>query len=126
MSQNRRIALVIILVVGLIAMVLGIEMFRRGGAASQGEGTAVPGAVPIYHHGDLVASFTPQDLEMLAEVSFVDAEEGKTQSGWLLRDVLLLHFDPGELDDDTQIVVTSSSRGKQATLTWAEVNNPDN
>ncbi|MCP4536371.1 MAG: hypothetical protein GY832_04420 [Chloroflexi bacterium] len=56
----------------------------------------------------------------------LDAEEGKTQEGWLLRDVLLLHIDRDVFRDDTTIVVSSNSRDKSAHLTWAEVDNTEN
>jgi hypothetical protein len=59
-------------------------------------------------------------------VSFVDAEEGKTQEGWLLRDVLQLHVAPRQLQPDTTITVSSSSRDKSAVVTWAEVDDPAN
>ncbi len=47
----------------------------------------------------LMAGFLPADLEKLELVSFVDAEEGKTQDGWLLRDILLLYLEPEQLQD---------------------------
>ncbi len=56
----------------------------------------------------------------------MDAEEGKTQQGWLLRDVLALYLDTGSLKPETLITVSSSSREKSADLTWAEVNEPKN
>jgi hypothetical protein len=116
-----------VILVVIAGAVLGIEALRRGQAGQTGvEATLVPGAIPIYRDGTLVASFSPEDLEALEQVSFVDDEEGKTQEGWLLRDVLLLHLDEGELAPDTAIIVTSSSRDKAATLTWAEVEAPGN
>jgi len=126
MSQTTRIIVAVVILLVLIGAVLGIEMVRRGSAAGAVEGTAVPGAIPIYEEGKLVASFSPADLETLEQVSFVDEEEGKTQEGWLLRDVLLLHMDPDRLEPDTAIVVSSSANGKQAALTWAEVEDPAN
>ena len=69
----------------------------------------------------------PEDLEQLESASFIDAEEGKTQEGWLLRDVLLLYIKESKLKADTQVTVSSSSREKAKTLTWAEVVNlPEN
>ncbi|MFN2152146.1 MAG: hypothetical protein ACK2T5_11155, partial [Anaerolineales bacterium] len=53
-------------------------------------------------------------------------EEGKTQEGWLLKDVLLLYVKPNKLKADTQVTVSSSSREKSQILTWAEVENVDN
>ena len=59
-------------------------------------------------------------------MSFVDAEEGKKQDGWLVRDVLLLHIQKSALQPDTVIVVSSSSRDKSATLTWAQADDTAN
>jgi hypothetical protein len=44
----------------------------------------------------------------------------------MLRDVLLLYVEENKLQDDTQITVSSSSREKSQTLTWAEVQGQDN
>ncbi len=85
-----------------------------------------PGSVPILLNGEVIAGFTSADLEKLALVSFIDAEEGKTQDGWLLRDVLLLYLKPEQLQDETQITVSSSSREKSARLSWAKVKEPGN
>jgi hypothetical protein len=65
-------------------------------------------------------------LESLEQASFKDAEEGKTQEGWMLRDVLRLHLTDEQLVPETQITVSSSSREKSATLTWAEVDTTEN
>lgn len=122
MSQRTRILLVVGVLIVLIATVLIVEAVRRASA----EPTLAPGSIPIYVDGKLVGGFVPDDLTALEEVSFVDDEEGKTQQGWLLRDVLLLHVKESQLEPETRIVVTSSSRDKSAELTWAEVDDPAN
>ena len=58
--------------------------------------------------------------------SFVEAEEGKTEEGWLLKDVLLLYIKESKLKPESQITVSSSSREKDITLKWADVKNTDN
>ena len=122
MKQSTRILIIVAVLVVLIGAVLGIEELRRRNAPVD-----VPaGNVPIYINGTLTASFAPADLEQLDEISFVDAEEGKLQEGWALRDVLQLHVPSRKLKDDTQILIISSSRDKQADLTWAQVADPDN
>jgi hypothetical protein len=68
----------------------------------------------------------PADLETLESVSFVDAEEGKTQDGWLLRDAVRLYVDKSSLRPGTTVVVSSSSRGKTTELTWDQVDDRDN
>lgn len=116
----------IILIIGIIiligGLVIGIDLLRRRAQ----ESSIPPGSVPIYVDGKLVAAFTPDDLEQLEKVSFVDAEEGKTQEGWMLRDVLLLHIAEADLSSETRITVSSSSRDKSVQVTWAEVRDADN
>jgi len=129
MTQKTRILIAVAVLVVLIGAVLGIEALRRNASQSQaveGQPTLAPGSIPIYFDGRLAGSFNPTDLESLEQVSFVDAEEGKTQEGWLLRDVLLLHLDRGDLKSGTFIRVISHSRDKSAELTWAEVDDPAN
>jgi hypothetical protein len=129
MSQTKRITIAVVILLVLVGAVMGIEALRRNAdqpAAVEAQVTLAPGSIPIYLDGQLVASFSPQDLETMEAVSFVDAEEGKSQEGWLLRDVLLLHLDRDQLGPDTPIVVSSSSRDKAAELTWAEVEDPEN
>jgi hypothetical protein len=121
MSQRTRILIAVAVIAVLIVVVLGVEWLRR-----QTDATALePGSIPIYVKGKLLASFLPADLESLTEVSFVDDEEGKTQQGWMLRDVLLLYLTPDALQNTT-ITVSSSSREKSKSLTWAEVDNVEN
>ena len=80
----------------------------------------------FYVDGKLVGGFVAHDLAGLERVSFVDAGEDKTQEGWMLRDVLLTRVKASILRPETRIVVTSTSRGKSAALTWAEVDEPAN
>jgi hypothetical protein len=122
MSQRLRILIAVSVLVVLVAAVLGVEALRRPSA----EPTLAPGSIPIYLDGKLLGGFVPDDLAMLEQVSFVDAEDGKLQEGWLLRDVLLLHSKASKLKPATRIVVTSTSRDKSAELTWAEVEDPAN
>jgi hypothetical protein len=121
MTQNRRILIAIAVLMVVVGALLGVDALRRRSATE-----LEPGSVPIYFSDRFVGSFKPDDLERLDLTSFVDAEEGKTQEGWLLRDVLLLHIERDVFRDDTPIIVSSSSRGKSAQLTWAEVEEVDN
>jgi len=130
MAQKNRILIAVAILVALVMIVLGVDALRRvAGPASPSaadEPTPVPGGIPIRLDGRLVGSFVPADLEQLQEVSFTDAEEGKEQSGWLLRDVLLLRLDDRSLQPDSQVTVGSSSRTKSVQMTWAEVEEPAN
>lgn len=125
MSQNKRLLIGTLILLGLAGLVLLIEMLR-GAALPQRTGAAAgatlaPGSVPIYLQGQLVAAFVPADLERLDKVSFVEPAEGVTQEGWLLYDVLRLYLPEEALLADTQVRVSSSSRNKSAELTWAEI-----
>jgi hypothetical protein len=122
MTQRTRILVAFAILSVVVAAVLGVDALQRASA----EPTLAPGSIPIYLDGKLVGGFTPDDLSQLQQVSFVDAEEGKTQEGWLLRDVLLLKVKESKLHDATSIVVSSSSRNKSAEVTWAEVKDPAN
>ena len=117
MKQTQTRALIAVAVIVVVAgVVLGVDFWRRSRAV-----VLEAGSIPIYLGGTLAGGFLPADLEKLEQASFVDAEESKTQEGWLLRDVLLLHLQESALKPDTQIVVSSSSRDKSVELTWAEI-----
>ena len=122
MAQKTRILIAIAVLIVVVIAVLGIDALRR----SSSEPTLAPGSIPIYVDGKLVGGFTPDDLGQLERVSFVDAEEGKTQEGWRLYDVLLLHLKENTLKPDSLLIVSSSSRDKSVELTWAEVEEPAN
>jgi hypothetical protein len=126
MNQNKRIGIAVIILLVIVGGVLGVDYFQRQQAASEAPTDMPPGSIPIFVDGRFTASFIPDDLSQLEEAGFVDAEEGKTQDGWLLRDILLLYVKESKLKDTTQITVSSSSRGKSQTLTWAEVNDQAN
>ena len=128
MEQRKRILIGLAVIIVLAAIAVGGEALRRSSSASvQASGaTLTPGSVPIYLNGDLVGGFKPADLGQLQKVSFVDAAEGKTQEGWLLRDVITIYVPAKDLKPETRIVVSSSSRSKSAELTWQEVDNTSN
>jgi hypothetical protein len=121
MGQKKRILVAIAILVVLVVAVLGIDLLRR----SSGEPELAPGSIPIYLDGELVGGFAPADLEELEKVSFTDAEEGKLQEGWLLRDVIGLHVKGSKLKAGSLITV-SSGETKSVELTWAEVDDPAN
>ena len=119
MNQSKRILIAVVVLIVIGGVVLGLEAWRRQRVT---QSDLEPGSIPIYVDGQMEAAFTPSDLETLEQFSFQDVEEGKTQEGWMLRDVLLLHLAEENLTPETQITVTSTSRDKSAELTWAEVN----
>lgn len=126
MDQNKRILIAGAILIVILGIVLGVDYLQRQQAAAQAPANMPPGSIPIYVDGGFVASFIPDDLSQLPAASFVDAEEGKTQDGWLLRDVLLLYLGEDNLQDKSQVTVSSSSREKSKTLSWAEVENKEN
>ena len=127
MSQKVRILIALAAIVVIGGAVLAIEAIRgRLDLAPQAQITLEPGNIPIYLDGELVAAFAPDALEALAQVSFVDAEEGKTQEGYLLGEVLLSYLIEETFAADTRITVSSSVSGKSAQLTWAEVREAEN
>ena len=121
MSQKNRILIALAALVLLATIILGIDFLQRRAIANE----MVPGSIPIYLKGRLVGSFLPTDLETLTQVSFVDDEGGKTQEGWMLREVLLLHITADTLHNKS-VTVSSSSREKSHTLTWAEIDDANN
>ena len=127
MTQRARILIAAGVLVVLVAVILGIDALQRasGRLAAEGEPTVAPGAIPIRLDGKLVGSFIPADLERLDGVSFVEPVEGKTQDGWLLRDVIRLYIEPEQLAG-TLITVRSSSRDKSAQVTWEEADWKEN
>lgn len=122
MSQRMRILITVGVLFILVVAVLGVEAIRR----SSSEPALAPGSIPIYFDGKLVGGFVPDDLSELQLVSFVDEEEGRTQEGWMLRDVLLLRVRANRLKPETRILVISSSRDKSVQLEWSEVDDPVN
>jgi len=128
MNRSSRIIIALTAILAIAGGILIIDWVQRRQVA-QVVGTSTPlpaGSVPIVFNGKVIAGFTPNDLDKLQQVSFVEAEQGKTQQGWLLRDILLLYLKPEQLQDNTQIIVSSSSQEKSAKLSWAEVKEASN
>jgi hypothetical protein len=110
----------------VLGVVFGVDYLQRQSAASQMPADMPPGSIPIFINGGFAASFVPDDLSQLKSASFIDAEEGKAQTGWLLRDVLLLYLGEDNFQAATQVTVSSSSRQKTHTLSWDEIEKQDN
>src|SRR5262249_27021555 len=110
MTQRNRI-LIAVGVIALIALVAVGAQFLLSPSSSGSDApgtTATAGGIPIKVGDGVVGSFKPDDLGKLTEVSFVDSEENKEQSGWLVQDVLLLYVDNAALTPDTSITISSS------------------
>jgi len=126
MQQKNRILLVVMILVVIVGVVIGVDTLTRRRIEAQSSGETPAESIPILADGVLVARFVPGDLETLEKVSFVDEEEGKTQEGWMLRDVLLIYLDASQLMPDNEITVSSSSRGKAVSMRWDSIENVDN
>ncbi len=123
MKQRTRVLIALGALVLVAVVVLGVDALQRQLAS----GTELPaGSIPLYLDGRFVAAFVPADLEGLTKTGFTDAEEGKPQEGYLLRDVIRRRLSAGELKPGSLVTVTSSSRGKQAQVSWSEVDDPAN
>ena len=120
MKQKTRIIIGVGIILLIALVVSGVELWRRSQST-----VLEPGSIPIYVDGSLEAAFAPDDLDRLEQAGFVDDEEGKTQEGWLLRDVLQLYLADDQLTPETLIRVISTSREKSAELTWREVEDPE-
>lgn len=126
MNQKTRIFIAIAIIVVLTVAVIGIERIRGQRIAAEIDASLEPGDIPVFWNDSLRAAFSPTDIESLPSASFIDAEEGKTQEGWLFKDVLLTYFKEGQFSDDTKIKVISTSREKSVELTWGEIANTEN
>jgi len=124
MTQRARILIGLGILVALVALVTGIDAWQRSQLGPEPE--LPPGSIPIRMDGRLVGGFAPNDLANLGKAHFVDAEEGKAQEGWMLRDVLLLYVKRSALKSATLVRVSSSSGNKATELTWAEVDDAAN
>jgi hypothetical protein len=129
MSNRNRIIIVAAILIFIIGAVFIVEAVRKQSAAQPEAETGVslpPGSVPIYLDDQLIAGIIADDLKQLEEAHFVDKEEGKTQKGWMLSDIVSLYIDVASLKPDTTITVSSSSREKSKALSWAEVSEASN
>ncbi len=123
MKQSKRVAIVLGILALVALVVLGIDALQRRSSAT----AEIPaGSIPLYLDGELLVAFAAPDLEGLQQTGFTDAEEGKQQQGWLLREVIRIYVDADALSPSAEILVISSTRDKQALLTWAEVDDPAN
>ena len=126
MSSSKRLALGIFILLSLSGFILGAEALRARLWKPPEGASLAPGDVPVYLNGIFAASFSPQDLEGQRQASFVDVEEGKTQDGWPLRDVLLRLLPEEALLPGSTVRASSSSRGKSGDLSWEQVERTEN
>lgn len=141
MSPRVRIQVGVALIVSLLVIVLVGDNLRQNQSVSaildgqqdtntdsdsQTSDTIAAGAIPIYVDGEQIASIDTDTLDTLEQASFVDDEEGKTQKGWYLRDLIPTLINVETLLPESVFVITSTTRDKSALLTWSQIDDPEN
>ncbi len=126
MNHKKRVIYIILGLALLTGVMFLIEYLRGVNQSTSLESDLQPGDVPIFWNGKFNQGFSAAQLDPLPKASFVDAEEGKPQEGWLLKDVLLSIYKPAQFSEDITVTIISSSREKEVRLTWAEIDNVDN
>lgn len=129
MSQNRRllIVVVVVLVLGAAAALYGVLNQNR--LKNAPADSPQPGMIHLYVDNKFVANLSPADLSELPAASFKDAEEGKRQEGWWLRDIIRFYVEEDSLSGSSEITVIGvrqkSGETKSAVMTWKETLDPD-
>jgi len=126
MNQKNRIFIAMVIILILAGAIFALEAWRGRSNGPGLDAFLEPGDVPVYLDGSIIAGFTSTDLESIQQVSFIDDEEGKTQEGWLLREILTKYIKTDQFHDDVTVVITSSSRDREVSITWGEVKNEGN
>lgn len=130
MSTSRRIAIAIVILVIAAATILVVDTCRRGGCLyrtlHEGSEKFSGECVPVYSGAAQPARFCAANAALLIKKSFIDAAEKKPQEGWFLRDVVLLSVKKESLTPGTRVLVSSTSRGKKAELSWKDVSDESN
>ncbi len=129
MSQKTRILILVgvIILIGAVLAVIGLA--APNPAAQAPSATPQAGMIHLYVDGNFTANIAPADLAKLPAASFVDKEQGKTQNGYWLRDVVKVYVKESALSPTSQIALSGVRGGtekKTATLTWAETLDPAN
>ena len=127
MKQNQRTIVVVVALVaiGIALAVLGYVRSQRQ-ASSQ---TPEEGMIHIYVDGTFAANVSPATVSDLPTYSFQDAEQGKTQEGPSLEDVLSAHIAKRSLGAGTTVTVngvrSQGSEPKETTVTWEQIVDPE-
>jgi hypothetical protein len=126
MTQKTRVLIAVIILILVVGVIFTVDAIQCYQIENNSPGNVPAGSIPVFLDGILVANITQDDFEPLETVSFIDNEEGKTQEGWLLGEVILLVHPDQTLRPESEITVSSASRGKTVTLSWLDVANQDN
>lgn len=129
MAQKTRIIIVVVILVLVAAIFAAVGLTLQSQTAQAPASTPQPGMIHLYLNDTFVANMMPADLKSLPAGSFVDKEQGKTQSGYWLRDVIRVYVKEAQLSPQTQIVISGVRQGtqnKNTTITWAQALDPAN
>jgi len=127
-SQKKRLLIVVLVLTALMAAFVMYNAMpgnklRTGLTTSQ-----LPGMVSLFTDGIFKAHVIPADVDRLPRVSFAEPEKGKSLEGWMLKDVIALYIDTGQISGGSEVTVlgVGEKRGeKTATLSWEEVLDPN-
>jgi len=127
--QGRRV-LVVVGIIALVAVGLGLQGWLQNRRPAVASATPEPGKIHLFMNGRFVDNLEPAELTALPTDSFVDAEQGKTQQGPRLQDIILFYLPNQSFPPDAMIQVSGvrSSSGEQKTvsLPWSDVQAQDN
>jgi hypothetical protein len=127
-SNNKRAIIVLVVLIGIGVLFAAQGLWRQFAPVAP-SATPQPGMIHFYVDGDFVANVAPSDVTGLPQASFVDSEEGKTQEGPWLKDLVLLYVQEKDLSPQSVIRVegkrSSSGEAKQGSVTWEQAQNPD-
>jgi len=125
--QSKSLRGIIVLAALLALVIVGNSLRETENTPENLDTPPLPeGAIPIYQDDVLVGAIDVNLLEALPETSFVDDEEGQTQHGWLLDDILPSILDTNDFTPETTFLISSSTRDKSAEVTWAQINETEN
>jgi len=127
MSQKKRMLIVILVMISLMAALIVYNAVMRNRIGSGPSNVPLPGMISLFIDGVFRTQIMPADLDQLTMSSCNESEQGKTLKGWLLRDVIMLYVDTSSMGDYSEIAVFGArdKRGDKAvTLTWKDVSDP--
>lgn len=123
MAQRTRIIIVVVILVLVAGIFAAVGLASQSQTAQAPASTPQPGMIHLYLNDTFVANVVPSDLTSLPAGSFVDKEQGKTQSGYWLRDVIRVYVKEAQLSPQSRIVISGLRQGSQdknTTITWAQ------
>ncbi|MFQ5910456.1 MAG: hypothetical protein ACE5IJ_07020 [Thermoplasmata archaeon] len=122
--KNRKVVIAIAVIILAAVLSLAVwEFALRGMLASE----STEYSISISYDGTDREKIRMDELEDLPQQSYEDVlGSGAVDSGPLVRDVILLRFNPSELSNDTMIRLESSLTLQERTLSWQELQNESN